>query len=83
VPTAKIRQGYGLTETAALIRSNPVGREKPGSVGLAPCPGTEVAAPGRTPVTELPLVRWGDLCRLAGGDDGRNALPGYDCQSLR
>ena len=41
VPGASIRQGYGLTETAALISSSPVGREKPGSVGL-PVPGTEL-----------------------------------------
>jgi long-chain acyl-CoA synthetase len=41
VPSVSIRQGYGLTETAALISSNPVGREKPGSVGV-PVPGTEV-----------------------------------------
>jgi long-chain acyl-CoA synthetase len=41
VPSVSIRQGYGLTETAALVSSNPVGHEKPGSVGL-PVPGTEV-----------------------------------------
>ncbi|HLY49992.1 MAG TPA: AMP-binding protein [Solirubrobacteraceae bacterium] len=40
VPSVSIRQGYGLTETAALVSSNPVGAEKPGSVGL-PVPGTE------------------------------------------
>jgi long-chain acyl-CoA synthetase len=37
-----VRQGYGLTETAALIATNPVGREKAGSVGV-PIPGAVVA----------------------------------------
>ena len=41
IPSMKIRQGYGLTETAALISTNPVGREKPGSVGV-PIPGAVV-----------------------------------------
>jgi long-chain acyl-CoA synthetase len=41
LPWVSIRQGYGLTETAALISSNPVGHERLGSVGL-PVPGTEV-----------------------------------------
>jgi long-chain acyl-CoA synthetase len=41
VPSVSIRQGYGLTETAALISTNPAGRERRGSVGL-PVPGTEV-----------------------------------------
>jgi long-chain acyl-CoA synthetase len=41
VPSVSIRQGYGLTETAALVSTNPVGREKPGSVGL-PIPGSTV-----------------------------------------
>ena len=41
VPSVSIRQGYGLTETAALLSTNPVGRERAGSVGL-PVPGTEV-----------------------------------------
>ncbi len=41
VPSVSIRQGYGLTETAALLTTNPAGCEKPGSVGL-PVPGTEI-----------------------------------------
>src|ERR1019366_9050031 len=41
VPSVSIRQGYGLTETAALISTNPAGRERPRSVGL-PVPGTEI-----------------------------------------
>ncbi len=41
VPNVSIRQGYGLTETAALIATNPAGREKPGSVGL-PVPECDV-----------------------------------------
>jgi len=41
VPSVSIRQGYGLTETAALISTNPVGAERPGSVGR-PVPGTQI-----------------------------------------
>jgi long-chain acyl-CoA synthetase len=41
VPSVSIRQGYGLTETAALISTNPVGSERPGSVGR-PVPGCTV-----------------------------------------
>jgi long-chain acyl-CoA synthetase len=41
VPSVSIRQGYGLTETAALISTNPVGSERSGSVGK-PVPGCTV-----------------------------------------
>jgi long-chain acyl-CoA synthetase len=41
VPSVSIRQGYGLTETAALVSTNPIGHEQPGSVGR-PVPGTEI-----------------------------------------
>jgi long-chain acyl-CoA synthetase len=41
VPWVSIRQGYGLSETAALVSTNPAGREKAGSVGV-PIPGAEV-----------------------------------------
>jgi long-chain acyl-CoA synthetase len=41
VPGVEIREGYGLTETSALVSTNPPGRVKYGTVGLA-VPGTEV-----------------------------------------
>ena len=41
VPNVSVRQGYGLTESAALISTNPSGAERSGSVGL-PVPGTEL-----------------------------------------
>jgi long-chain acyl-CoA synthetase len=41
VPSVSIRQGYGLTESAALISTNPAGAERTGSVGR-PVPGTDV-----------------------------------------
>jgi long-chain acyl-CoA synthetase len=41
VPGVQIREGYGLTETSALVSTNPPGRSKYGSVG-PPVPGTEV-----------------------------------------
>jgi long-chain acyl-CoA synthetase len=60
VPSVTIRQGYGLTETAALVSTNPVGRERRGSVGL-PVPDAEVRImdeEGRT----LPPGQPGEIC---------------------
>jgi long-chain acyl-CoA synthetase len=65
VPSVSIRQGYGLTETAALISTNPPGRQRPGSVGL-PVPGTEVRIlddQGR----ELPTGEAGEICCRSPG----------------
>jgi long-chain acyl-CoA synthetase len=65
VPSVTIRQGYGLTETAALISSTPVGREKPGAVGI-PVPGTEVTIlddDGR----ELATGEVGEICARSPG----------------
>ncbi len=41
VPGVQIREGYGLTETSALVSTNPPGRCKYGTVG-PPVPGTDV-----------------------------------------
>jgi long-chain acyl-CoA synthetase len=42
VPGAVIYEGYGCTESASIISSNPLGARRPGSVGR-PIPGCEVA----------------------------------------
>ena len=65
VPSASIRQGYGLTETAALISSNPVGRERAGSVGL-PIPGTEVRILDDEG-NEVPTGEVGEICAQSPG----------------
>jgi long-chain acyl-CoA synthetase len=41
VPNVEIYEGYGCTETAALVASNPIGAARPGSVGVA-VPGVEI-----------------------------------------
>ena len=60
IPSVTVRQGYGLTETAALISTNPAGREKPGSVGL-PIPGTTVKILDDDD-RELPAGEAGEIC---------------------
>jgi long-chain acyl-CoA synthetase len=82
VPSASIRQGYGLTETAALISSNPVGAEKPGSVGV-PVPGTEVRIIGDGG-QELPPGEVGEICALSPGVmDGYWHSPEVTAEALR
>jgi long-chain acyl-CoA synthetase len=60
IPSVTIREGYGMTETSALIATTPVEGNKPGSVGL-PIPGTTVVIlddEGR----ELPTGEPGEIC---------------------
>jgi long-chain acyl-CoA synthetase len=45
LPHVEIREGYGLTETAALVSSTPPGHARLGSVGK-PAPGVEVRIDG-------------------------------------
>ena len=60
IPSVTIRQGYGLTETAALVSTNPAGGERPGSVGL-PIPGTTVKILDDDG-GELPTGEPGEIC---------------------
>ena len=65
VPSAVIRQGYGMTETAALISAVPAGAQRPGSVGR-PVPGTELEVrdgEGR----RLPAGEIGEICCRSPG----------------
>jgi long-chain acyl-CoA synthetase len=65
VPSVTVRQGYGLTETAAVVSSTPVGRERPGSVGL-PVPDSEVRIVDDDGGT-LPSGRPGEVCCRSPG----------------
>jgi long-chain acyl-CoA synthetase len=65
VPSVSIRQGYGLTESAALISTNPTGAVRSGSVGL-PVPGTELEI--RDPEGRaLPPGEAGEVCARSPG----------------
>jgi long-chain acyl-CoA synthetase len=52
LPQVEIREGYGLTETAALVSSTPPGQARLGSVGKA-APGVEVRIDGEGDVGEI------------------------------
>jgi long-chain acyl-CoA synthetase len=45
VPSVEIREGYGLSESSAIVSGNPPGRARLGSVGV-PAPGVEVRIDG-------------------------------------
>ena len=65
VPSVSIRQGYGLTETAALISTNPAGSERSGSVGI-PVPGTEIRILDEQGAL-LPVGQVGEICCRSPG----------------
>ena len=60
LPWVEIREGYGLTETSALVSTNPPGRTRAGSVGV-PVPGTKVRIVGDAD-RELPPGEVGEIC---------------------
>jgi long-chain acyl-CoA synthetase len=70
VPSAMIYEGYGCTESASIVSSNPLGARRVGSVGL-PVPGCEVSIQddaGRP----LPAGQDGEICVRSPG-----VLSGY------
>jgi long-chain acyl-CoA synthetase len=52
LPHIELREGYGLTETAALVTSTPPGHARLGSVGK-PAPGVKVRIDGEDEVGEI------------------------------
>ncbi len=70
VPGAEIREGYGLTETTALVSTTPFGARKLGSVG-PPVPGCEIRIVDDDD-KELPIGEAGEIvCR------SRMVMQGY------
>ena len=64
LPDVEVSEGYGCTETAAIIATSPPGESRPGSVGK-PAPGVEVRIEPRTEDG-------------SEGLDGESALTGTD-----
>jgi long-chain acyl-CoA synthetase len=65
VPSALIYEGYGCTESASIVSTNPLGARRVGSVGL-PVPGCEVTIrddAGRV----LPAGQDGEICVRSPG----------------
>ena len=65
VPGSKVLEGYGCTESGAVISTSPPGRYRPGSVGL-PIPGYQVVIrddAGR----DLPAGPDGEICVRSAG----------------
>ncbi|MEA2683332.1 MAG: long-chain acyl-CoA synthetase [Chloroflexota bacterium] len=64
LPGVEIREGYGLTESAAIISSNPPGRRRLGSVGL-PVPGCDVRIVDDEGA-EVPVGELGEITARSG-----------------
>jgi long-chain acyl-CoA synthetase len=60
LPHVEIAEGYGCTESAAIIATSPLGRARPGSVGL-PAPGVQVRIE-RQDGSEASLGEDGEIC---------------------
>ena len=64
LPGVEIREGYGLTESSAIISSNRPGARRLGSVGV-PVPGCEVKVVDDAGV-EVPTGELGEICARSG-----------------
>lgn len=60
LPQVELMEGYGMTETAALISSSPPGGVRPGSVGI-PIPGVDVRLE-KPDGTDAPVGEDGEIC---------------------
>jgi long-chain acyl-CoA synthetase len=65
VPSATVYEGYGCTEAATFISSNPLGARRLGSVGL-PVPGCTVSIQDESG-RELPAGQDGEICVRSPG----------------
>jgi long-chain acyl-CoA synthetase len=65
VPGLEVREGYGCTESGAVISSTPAGRRKLGSVG-PPLPGYEVRILDEDD-RQVPVGERGEICCRAPG----------------
>jgi long-chain acyl-CoA synthetase len=65
LPGVELREGYGCTESGAVISSSPPGKAKPGSVGK-PIPGYEVRILDERDV-EVPTGERGEICCRSRG----------------
>ncbi len=63
LPAVEIAEGYGCTESAAIIATSPLGQSRPGSVGK-PAPGVEVR------------IELADGSEAAAGTDGEICVRG-------
>ena len=62
VPSVEIVEGYGCSETAALASTTPLGKARPGSVGMA-APGAEMRIEAATAPTRRRAPTARSACR--------------------
>jgi long-chain acyl-CoA synthetase len=82
LPGLEVREGYGCTESGAVISSTPAGQRRLGSVGR-PLPGYEVRIFDEQD-REVPLGERGEICcRAPGVMLGYWNAPGTTAETLR